>query len=51
MWDWYNRPGGIKRVPTWKIVLIMIGSAVISTVLIWILFSFLAPVLFTRVPT
>ena len=50
MWDWYNRPGGIRRVPTWKIALVLVGMAILSTIVIWFLYAFLSPVLFRPVP-
>ena len=50
MWDWYNRPGGIRRVPTWKVVLVLIAAGVLSTVLIWLLYAAIAPFLFRPVP-
>jgi hypothetical protein len=50
MWDWYNRPGGIRRVPTWKVALFLALAAVISTVVIWLIYSALAPFLFRPIP-
>ena len=50
MWDWYNRPGGISRVPTWKIALALVVMAVVVTVVMWVLYVFLAAVLFRPIP-
>jgi hypothetical protein len=50
IWDWYNRPGGIASVPTWKVVLAVIAVGVLSSVVLWVIYSLLAPFLFTPVP-
>ncbi|HET6316051.1 MAG TPA: hypothetical protein VFG86_06315 [Chloroflexota bacterium] len=50
MWDWYTRPGGLRRVPTWKIALVVTALACAVTVALWLLYAALAPLLFTRVP-
>lgn len=49
MWDWYNRPGGIKSVPTWKVAMVLVAAGIVSTVVIWLLYALLAPVLFRPV--
>ena len=49
MWDWYTRPGGLKRIPTWKLAFVVAGLACATTVVLWLLFAALAPVLFTPV--
>lgn len=49
MWDWYNRPGGIRRVPTWKVALALAIAGVVSTIVIWLLYAALAPVMFRPV--
>lgn len=50
MWDWYNRPGGIRRVPTWKLALVFAGLAILSTVILWLFYAALAPLLFRPIP-
>lgn len=50
MWDWYTRPGGIRRTPTWKIALVLAAAACVTTVVLWLVYAALAPLLFTRVP-
>ena len=50
MWDWYNRPGGIRRVPTWKLALVFAALAVAITIILWLLYAALAPLLFRPIP-
>ena len=50
LWDWYNRPGGIASVPTWKVVLAVALFGVLCSVVLWLLYSALAPLLFVRAP-
>ncbi|CAA9292495.1 MAG: hypothetical protein AVDCRST_MAG77-4856 [uncultured Chloroflexi bacterium] len=50
MWDWYNRPGGITTVATWKVALFLIVAGVLSSIVLWVLFSVLASVVFVRAP-
>ncbi|MGH2352643.1 MAG: hypothetical protein ACRDI2_15810 [Chloroflexota bacterium] len=49
MWDWYNRPGrrGIPRTRT--VVLIMVVSGLMVGVVMTLLYTLIAPYLFTRV--
>ncbi len=49
MWDWYNRPGGIRRIPTWKLAIAFALIAVGTTVVLWLLYAAVAPFLFTPV--
>ena len=50
MWDWYNRPGGIRRVPTWKLALVFAALAIGTTIVLWLLYAALAPLLFRPIP-
>ena len=50
MWDWYNRPGGLSRVPTWKVAVVLVVLGVMSTLVLWFLYAALAPILFRPVP-
>jgi hypothetical protein len=49
MWDWYNRPGGIRRIPTWKVAVVVAVAACVITLVLWLLYAALAPLLFTPV--
>ena len=49
MWDWYTRPGGIRRVPTWKIAVVIAGLAVATTILFVLLYAVLFPLIFSKI--
>lgn len=50
MWDWYNRPGGHATLPTRTVVVVLVISGLLIGVLFTLLYTILAPYLFTRVP-
>jgi len=37
-------------VPTWKIALVIAALACLTTVVMWLLYAVLAPLIFSRVP-
>jgi antibiotic biosynthesis monooxygenase (ABM) superfamily enzyme len=49
LWDWYNRPGGIRSIPTWKVALAVIALGVLTSVVLWVLYSLLSAFIFTPV--
>jgi hypothetical protein len=50
MWDWYNRPGGRARLSTRTVALVMIISGIVTSILIWIIYALLAPIMFSPIP-
>jgi hypothetical protein len=50
MWNWYNRPGGISAIPTWKVALALAIAAIVCTIVLWLLYALLAPLLLRPVP-
>jgi len=51
MWDWYTRPGGLRRTPTWKVALVVAVLACVATVVLWLLYAVLATFVFVRAPS
>jgi hypothetical protein len=49
MWDWYTRPGGMKRIPTWKLGIAIALLACLTTIVLWLFYAAIAPILFTPV--
>jgi|GEM_PF-2849227 hypothetical protein len=51
MWNWYNRPGGRESIPTRYYAIALLIAGILISVFFFALYSFLAPHLFTPVPT
>lgn len=50
MWDWYNRPGGMARLRTRTVILVLVIGGLVVGVFFTLLFFFLAPLIFRKVP-
>jgi hypothetical protein len=50
MWDWYNRPGGRAAAPSLALVVAIIVAGVLVGALMMVLYTALAPLLFTPLP-